>query len=63
VTQCRAAEEQALALGTRDKAVADTFNTAIGFDGAVTNPSGGPADVGDVAAEKRKGRRAMRFRA
>jgi hypothetical protein len=66
VDLCRSAEEQALALGTRDKAVADTFNTAIGFDGAVTNPSGGPAEPPAAAEEaaRMKGRkRALRFRA
>jgi hypothetical protein len=60
VAACRDAETQALALGTRDKAVADTFNAAIGFAGAVTNPSGGPADVTDL---KKRGLKARKFKA
>ncbi|KAF2122789.1 hypothetical protein BDV96DRAFT_639353 [Lophiotrema nucula] len=56
---CAAAKAKADALTTRDKAVADTFNTAIGFPGAVTNPDGGPADVAAAARMMRRGYRMM----
>lgn len=42
-TLCKSAQAQILALGTRDKSTADTWNTLLGFPGTVTNPSGGPA--------------------
>ena len=42
---CTDAKAQVLALGTRDKTTADTWNTLLGFDGAVTNPDGGPAEA------------------
>ncbi|KAK7894235.1 hypothetical protein LTR67_005993 [Exophiala xenobiotica] len=38
---CRDAQAQIQALGTRDKTTADTWNTLLGFEGAVTNPDGG----------------------
>ena len=38
---CRDAQSQIQALGTRDKTTADTWNTLLGFKGAVTNPDGG----------------------
>ncbi|KAK5223195.1 hypothetical protein LTR47_010371 [Exophiala xenobiotica] len=38
---CRDAQAQIQALGTRDKSTADTWNTLLGFEGAVTNPDGG----------------------
>ncbi len=41
------------ALGTRDKSTADAFNTALGFDGAITNPDGGPAEAPAKAAGRR----------
>lgn len=57
---CEDGKAQVEALGTRDKNTADTFNAAVGFAGAVTNPSGGPEDVpADAAANKRS----RRFRA
>ncbi|EXJ92719.1 hypothetical protein A1O3_01271 [Capronia epimyces CBS 606.96] len=39
---CRDAQSQIQALGTRDKTTADTWNSLLGFAGAVTNPDGGP---------------------
>ncbi|KAG9194191.1 hypothetical protein G6011_04226 [Alternaria panax] len=53
--------------GTRNKALADQFNSLVGFAGAVTNPDGGPEDVaaagaGAVSAAKaRKMRRGLRL--
>ncbi|KAG9774613.1 hypothetical protein ABEF93_003494 [Exophiala dermatitidis] len=41
---CKDAQSQIQALGTRDKSTADTWNTLLGFQGAVTNPDGGPAE-------------------
>ncbi|KIW70649.1 hypothetical protein PV04_02894 [Phialophora macrospora] len=41
---CKSVQAQILALGTRDKSTADTWNTALGFPGTVTNPDGGPAE-------------------
>ncbi|KIX09518.1 uncharacterized protein Z518_00598 [Rhinocladiella mackenziei CBS 650.93] len=41
---CSDAQAQIEALGTRDKTTADTWNTLLGFEGAVTNPDGGPAE-------------------
>jgi hypothetical protein len=43
-TLCKSVQAQILALGTRDKSTADTWNTALGFPGTVTNPDGGPAE-------------------
>ncbi|KIW76304.1 hypothetical protein Z517_11050 [Fonsecaea pedrosoi CBS 271.37] len=43
-TLCRSVQAQIQALGTRDKSTADTWNTNLGFAGAVTNPDGGPAE-------------------
>ncbi|ETI23838.1 hypothetical protein G647_05644 [Cladophialophora carrionii CBS 160.54] len=43
-TLCKSVQAQILALGTRDKTTADTWNTALGFPGTVTNPDGGPAE-------------------
>lgn len=48
--------------GTRNKALADQFNSLVGFAGAVTNPDGGPADVAAAGAAKaRKMRRGLRI--
>ena len=50
--------------GDRNKALADQFNSLIGFPGAVTNPDGGPEDVaaaGAGAAKARKMRRGLRM--
>ncbi|KAL2434964.1 hypothetical protein ABEF95_011659 [Exophiala dermatitidis] len=41
---CKDAQSQIQGLGTRDKSTADTWNTLLGFQGAVTNPDGGPAE-------------------
>ncbi|EXJ91042.1 hypothetical protein A1O1_04149 [Capronia coronata CBS 617.96] len=41
---CRDAQSQIQALGTRNKATADTWNSLLGFAGAVTNPDGGAAE-------------------
>lgn len=41
---CRQAQANIQALGTRDKATADAWNTELGFAGTVTNPAGGPAE-------------------
>ncbi|KAL9619098.1 MAG: hypothetical protein Q9160_006274 [Pyrenula sp. 1 TL-2023] len=38
---CQQAKAQISALGTRDRATADAWNTALGFAGANTNPDGG----------------------
>lgn len=43
-TLCLDVKAQILALGTRDKTTADTWNTALGFPGTVTNPDGGAAE-------------------
>ncbi|KIX95009.1 uncharacterized protein Z520_09319 [Fonsecaea multimorphosa CBS 102226] len=43
-TLCRSVQAQIQALGTRDKSTADTWNTNLGFAGAITNPDGGPAE-------------------
>ncbi|KAF2659826.1 hypothetical protein K491DRAFT_590423 [Lophiostoma macrostomum CBS 122681] len=56
---CADGKAQVSALGTRDKNTADTFNAAVGFAGAVTNPDGGPADVSAAAATNAA--RAMRY--
>ncbi|KAL1798328.1 hypothetical protein ACET3X_002365 [Alternaria dauci] len=45
--------------GERNKALADQFNSLVGFAGAVTNPDGGPEDV--AAAKARKMRRGLRM--
>ncbi|KAF2181909.1 hypothetical protein K469DRAFT_249292 [Zopfia rhizophila CBS 207.26] len=55
IAACEDAKAQVEALGTRDKSTADTFNSLLGFDGFVTNPSGGPAAAGE--------KRAIKFRA
>jgi hypothetical protein len=53
--------------GDRNKALADQFNSLIGFPGAVTNPDGGPEDVPAAgagaagAAKARKMRRGLRM--
>ncbi|KAF2867689.1 hypothetical protein BDV95DRAFT_173038 [Massariosphaeria phaeospora] len=63
ITTCLDAAAQVEAAGTRDKSTADLFNTAVGFDGAVTNPSGGPEDVpaaGAAAAAAAKNKRDAR---
>jgi hypothetical protein len=58
VAACEDAAAQ-VAGGERNKALADEFNSLLGFAGAVTNPDGGPEDVGDVAAARRM-RRGLR---
>ncbi|EMD90588.1 hypothetical protein COCC4DRAFT_126439 [Bipolaris maydis ATCC 48331] len=57
ITKCKSAAA-AVKGGTRNKALADKFNTLIGFPGAVTNPDGGPDDV---PAAKRSMRRGLRL--
>ncbi|EUC31623.1 hypothetical protein COCCADRAFT_38307 [Bipolaris zeicola 26-R-13] len=57
VAKCESAAA-AVKGGTRNKALADEFNSLIGFPGAVTNPDGGPEDV---AAAKRSMRRGLRL--
>jgi hypothetical protein len=57
VSACEDAAAQVDA-NQRNKATADAFNAALGFAGAVTNPSGGPDDV----AAARKMRRGLRVR-
>jgi hypothetical protein len=52
---CLDAKANIAALGTRDKSTADAWNTALGFEGAVTNPNGGPAEP--------EAKRAVRFMA
>jgi hypothetical protein len=47
---CLTAKAQIATLGTRDKATADAWNTALGFAGTVTNPDGGPASPPAAAA-------------
>ncbi|KAF2758362.1 hypothetical protein EJ05DRAFT_499888 [Pseudovirgaria hyperparasitica] len=59
-TACLDAKAQILALGTRDKTTADTWNTLLGFDGAVTNPSGGPAEPPAAARMKAGTKRSAR---
>ncbi len=62
-TLCRSAQSQISALGTRDKTTADTWNTLLGFAGAVTNPDGGaaspPATTSATAAAARMRARAF----
>jgi len=41
-TACTAAKAQILALGTRDVTTANAWNTALGFEGADTNPDNAP---------------------
>ena len=62
VAKCEDAKAQVQAAGTKDKSTADLFNSAIGFAGAVTNPSGGPANppAAGAAANKRSMRRGFR---
>ncbi|EXJ96042.1 hypothetical protein A1O1_01168 [Capronia coronata CBS 617.96] len=43
-TLCRQAQAKIRTLGTRDKSTADTWNTLLGFGGALTNPDGGLAE-------------------
>lgn len=49
-TACTDAQAQIEALGTKDVTTADAWNTALGFDGADTNPDNAPQDglVGHV---------------
>merc|ERR1711939_1232859 len=42
IAACLAAKADILALGTRDQTTADAWNTALGFDGANTNPDNAP---------------------
>lgn len=59
---CEDGKAQVQAAGTRNKSTADLFNAAVGFAGAVTNPSGGPAEpAASTAAENKKMRRGLRL--
>ncbi|KAF2686926.1 hypothetical protein K458DRAFT_335019 [Lentithecium fluviatile CBS 122367] len=60
ITACEAAKAQVEAAGTRNKSTADLFNTALGFEGFVTNPAGGPDDVPAAGAAANKVRRSFR---
>lgn len=41
-------------LGTHDKSTADTWNTLLGFGGALTNPDGGASEPGAVRDLKKR---------
>ncbi|KIW17656.1 hypothetical protein PV08_04851 [Exophiala spinifera] len=43
---CRDAQAKIRTLGTRNKSTADTWNTLLGFGGALTNPDGGLSEPG-----------------
>ena len=47
-TACDDAKTKIAALGTKDKTSADAWNTALGFDGADTQPDGNPVPPGTV---------------
>jgi len=49
---CREAQTKIRALGTRNKSTADTWNTLLGFGGALTNPDGGIAEPAFAAPVK-----------
>jgi len=52
---CREAQTKIRALGTRNKSTADTWNSLLGFGGALTNPDGGlAAPAGEVRDLKKK---------
>lgn len=51
---CREAQTKIRALGTRNKSTADTWNTLMGFGGALTNPDGGLTDPADRDLKKRE---------
>jgi len=54
---CREAQTKIRALGTRNKSTADTWNTLMGFGGALTNPDGGltePAYTTDLKREVKR---------
>lgn len=59
-TLCREAQAKIRTLGTRDKSTADTWNTLLGFGGALTNPDGGLAEpsssepLRDLKAKKKR---------
>jgi len=54
VTLCRQSQAKIRALGTKDKSTADTWNTLMGFDYALTNPDGGAAVPGAVREDLKK---------
>ncbi|KAF1359670.1 hypothetical protein EJ07DRAFT_118752 [Lizonia empirigonia] len=59
---CEDGKAQVQAAGTRNKSTADLFNAAVGFAGAVTNPSGGPAEpAASAAAGNKRMRRGLRL--
>lgn len=51
---CRESQAKIRALGTRDKSTADTWNTLVGFGGALTNPDGGLSGLGAGELKKRE---------
>lgn len=50
---CEQAKAQISALGTRDRTTADAWNTALGFEGADTNPDGGATEAAAAARKVR----------
>ncbi|KIX07566.1 uncharacterized protein Z518_02219 [Rhinocladiella mackenziei CBS 650.93] len=53
-TLCRDAQAKIRALGTRNKSTADTWNTLLGFGGALTNPDGGATEPGAAVTDLKK---------
>ncbi len=54
VVLCRESQAKIRTLGTKDKSTADTWNTLMGFDYALTNPDGGAAVPGAVKDDLKK---------
>jgi hypothetical protein len=57
---CRDAQAKIRALGTRNKSTADTWNTLLGFGGALTNPDGGLTEPGFRSKELKVKREEVR---
>ncbi|KAI1614376.1 hypothetical protein EDD36DRAFT_225232 [Exophiala viscosa] len=49
---CRDAQTKIRSLGTRNKSTADTWNTLLGFGGALTNPDGGAPSPKDLKKKR-----------
>ncbi|KAK7903831.1 hypothetical protein LTR67_001851 [Exophiala xenobiotica] len=58
---CRDAQAKIRALGTRNKSTADTWNTLLGFGGALTNPDGGLTEPGFRSKELKVKREEVRI--
>ncbi|OAP62145.1 hypothetical protein AYL99_04348 [Fonsecaea erecta] len=51
---CRESQAKIRALGTRDRSTAETWNTLMGFGGALTNPDGGASAPNAVKDDLKK---------